>query len=124
MLIFDQSKSVKLMLPKFELFEESEIAFLPTYKMDRETGEYLETYDQAPAWTDRITWSHSKINDLNCNYYTSIEGIKFSNNELYPEHNPVVGSWEVEVKKIDKDVRLSCNRMFLQNEGTWIEEND
>ena len=35
-------------------FYEAEIKFLPTYKFDKNTGNYLIDNETLPAWTDRI----------------------------------------------------------------------
>lgn len=93
-------------------FEEADITFLPTYKFAKKTGKYKEHSDCAPSWTDRILWSHSKMNSLNCNFYTSLDKCRVGDYGYHPEHSPVVGNWTVEVKKINKDRRKTVIEEF------------
>jgi len=103
LLIADQLNDAKIKNDKLNYFQEEDITFLPTYKFDQYSGQYLDNSDNAPAWTDRILWSKSSLNETTNNFYTSISQIKLGNTKLHPEHNPVIGSWDMEVKTINRE---------------------
>lgn len=63
----------------------------------------MDNSDNAPAWTDRILWSKSSYDDTKNHFYTSISPLKLGNSGMYPNHNPVIGSWDMEVKKINRE---------------------
>ena len=39
---------------QLQSYEEPEITFLPTYKLDKNTGAYTEERSRVPSWCDRI----------------------------------------------------------------------
>jgi hypothetical protein len=90
---------------------------LPTWKFDKNTGDYQDSSGGSggPSWTDRVLWSHEGNNaGITNKFYQSLQKCKLGEFGNYPEHNPVVGSWTVEVKKINKEKRNSVLEQFDQ----------
>ncbi|XP_017781797.1 PREDICTED: synaptojanin-1-like [Nicrophorus vespilloides] len=89
-------------------FDEGEITFPPTYKYDLFSDDY-DTSEKcrAPAWTDRILWRRKPLFpdvieeqlDGGKLLHYGQAGLKQS------DHRPVVGVFQIEVRKIDEDAR-------------------
>lgn len=78
---------------EFRYYEEEDIKFAPTYK-------YLKSksgFDpEVSGWPDRIWFSTDK--KMICSKYGVIE-------DMRDEHVPVFGNFQVEVDKINEDVK-------------------
>ncbi|ODV92761.1 hypothetical protein CANCADRAFT_92605 [Tortispora caseinolytica NRRL Y-17796] len=83
---------------KLRLFNEKEIAFMPTYKYDVGTNNYDSSSKmRVPAWCDRIFYRAG-------NERTSIEALDYRRHEItLSDHRPVTGIYKVRVKDVDED---------------------
>jgi hypothetical protein len=71
----------------FPGFAEGKITFAPTFKFDKETGDYDTSHKQRiPAWTDRILFKPAGTRVLE---YTSVA------NAQHSDHRPVHGTFRV-----------------------------
>ena len=74
----------------FPGFAEGRIAFEPTFKFDKETGDYDTSHKQRiPAWTDRILFKPDGTRVLE---YTSVPDAQHS------DHRPVFGTFRVSMQ--------------------------
>jgi len=110
-------------LKEFKFFEESQIAFKPTYKFDKFSDEYDTSEKQrVPAWTDRVLF---KGQDLTSLKYNSTSTIKFS------DHRPVYNIFSSRFKIVDETYKEDLSRkikeaykMDTKNHENLIELND
>jgi hypothetical protein len=75
----------------FPGFAEGKIAFMPTFKFDKESGSYDTSHKQRiPAWTDRILFLPS--DGIRVLDYQSVPDAQHS------DHRPVYGSYRISMK--------------------------
>jgi hypothetical protein len=72
----------------FPFFEEGEIGFPPTYKMDTNTDQYNRS--RVPGWTDRIFCRKGKLRRLNYDCMYRIYG---------SDHRPVLSNFEIDIEE-------------------------
>lgn len=88
----------------FANFQEGDITFAPTFKIDPQTGDYSTT--RVPSYCDRILW-HSlpaRIDLVKCVQYKSLTTFTKS------DHIPVFGEFELEVPQVTSPLK-SLNPM-------------
>lgn len=83
---------------------EGKIDFPPTYKIDEETGDYVE--DRKPSYTDRIFISKSTYAKIN-NYQSYL-------NITLSDHRPVVSDFEITLPIINNSKRNEIVKKYLK----------
>ena len=74
----------------FHHFQEGEVRFRPTYKFDNGTDDFDTVKERHPAWTDRILWLGTNIEQFSyCGY----------SNFVLSDHKPVSALFEVGILK-------------------------
>lgn len=108
----DQLMQEKMGDKVFANFQEGEINFPPTFKIDPKTGQY--SVNRVPSYCDRILW-HSlpaRVDLVKCVQYTSLVNFKQS------DHIPVFGEYELRVPLVVSPARplnpLKGKRVVLE----------
>ena len=65
------------------MYKESEIDFLPTYKLKRDENSYVNKNDQSPSYCDRIIFKKNKPGEHKVDFYRSMPTVFGS------DHRPV-----------------------------------
>nr|ABR27973.1 salivary inositol polyphosphate 5-phosphatase [Triatoma infestans] len=87
LLKLDQLKINKQTKEIFTDFNEKEITFAPTFKLEKGTGTY--STKRRPAWTDRILYKSDTKKNITPTLYKSIESYKHS------DHYPVQAQFDI-----------------------------
>lgn len=121
LLLEDQLKKQQNEGKVFRKFLEGEIHFPPTYKYDINSEDY-DTSEKCrvPAWTDRILFRKrypTKIGeDIHSLNFGKI--LHYGRAELKTsDHRPVIGEFEIEVIKVDQELRSKVFQNVLEQLG-------
>ncbi|KAI9321056.1 Endonuclease/exonuclease/phosphatase [Dichotomocladium elegans] len=97
----------------FQMFEEGEIKFMPTYKFDAGTDQYDSSIKRrAPSWTDRILWKTSSATapPLELLAYDCCMQLRLS------DHKPVYAHMKAKIRHIDrsklKEAKYTLEKML------------
>lgn len=100
-------------------YMEEEINFLPTYKLEKATGNYTLEKSRNPSWCDRILfWSDDLENHTcSCVLYTSI-------NVTGSDHRPVLGKFVVSILKQEQKTATEISSVFGKEfRDTFLEKD-
>ncbi|CAI2366695.1 unnamed protein product [Moneuplotes crassus] len=114
MLKKDQLNMFKAQDSEAAELEEMKINFLPTYKINREKGNYELEKCRMPSWCDRILWHQNKETKykfkVKGNFYESrLAKVKSEDDEQlfnFSDHHPVIAEFKI-TKEEWEDVKLS-----------------
>ncbi|XP_025080135.1 phosphatidylinositol 3,4,5-trisphosphate 5-phosphatase 2-like isoform X2 [Pomacea canaliculata] len=110
----DQLKKAQLLKKAFVAFNETEISFMPTYRLERQTAGYKYDWRKVkktgerinvPSWCDRILWHSFPGTFIENSAYGSVDNL------LNSDHRPVFGSFV-----------LGITSQFVQNRTSLQED--
>ena len=111
----------------FEVFDEEQLLFKPTYKYIPGTDLYDDRPDKkmrAPAWCDRILWyCRSGNNSKNNNDIQLIQQMNYQREDTIQisDHKPVYGTFEVQVKMIVKTEQKRVYDELMRGKNSFFE---
>ena len=102
LLRYDQLRESIALERAFPGFSEGKIAFHPTFKFDKQSGDYDTSHKQRiPAWTDRVLFKPSGTSVIE---YTSVPTSQHS------DHRPVYATFRVSMLGRPLNVRLKTQK--------------